>query len=252
VIVTPAYSLYSPYGATRTAKYDEMAARERRLVFALFGLEDGTPVRIWMQPIDGPTEAESGEPLPVLLVPKDRLLGRANTDGVILLAVAPIQRVRMGDGALEVVIEDHSIEGRFRHELAHVAVDRLDLGPTPSWLREGAAETVEAFEPGEDSLERRPAEGLIRAAAALPRDQRSLARLVDWRQELPLTDDDVRERILGTALFEFLLDDDEPFVDSVRRIAALSRSDLLAEEDAWQIWLDARGAVEAGDRASSE
>ncbi len=241
VILAPRYSLYSPYDVDATAEFVEIVDRELPRVFDLFELEDDEPVFIWMQPVlEGPLEVRAGETLPASTIPKSGVLGSAHGTETILIAVAPVRRVHFDEGPLEFRVRDMSIDSTIRHELAHVATHRLHLGPLPSWFREGVAETVEAYVPGEDRLIPHVAEEILRAAAAVPREQRSLARVLDWEQRLPIAPDDVTLRVLACALVTFLLEDSDSLPDSLRRIASMPRSELLVLEEEWQSWLDDR------------
>jgi hypothetical protein len=240
VIVTPSYSLYSPYDSERTHRFVELVEREREAVSALFEIGELRRTIIWLRPITeaGGLDAELGESLPLLTQPPDHILGLASED-VVVVRVPPVQRAHLGDGRFFVlVVSTDENERTLRHELVHVATRQIGINGR-AWLHEGIAHMVESFELVDGQLTSSRAMPVLQIDGDLPQESGLMSWLLSWEQSSTFDGNNQLARLLGFFLVTFLVESRaEPFPEALRSIANLSSADLLDLEDEWISWLE--------------
>lgn len=250
IVLEQRFSLYSPYDLLGTREYVPLITAQQAEVFALFGVAAETPLPILLQTNEGlgadfTLEGDRMSINSISMQPHGGVLGRAGEDAVVI-EVAPAQTMRREDGTeIKGYLGASMYTSTIRHELAHIAANLLGIGGG-SWLREGIAHAVEWLPAEGERLRADSPPEQLKVLARLPREQRSIAALLDWEQRLPPTDDDGVARLLAFSFAAFLLERETgPFREGALRIAALDEEHLLALEDAWSEWLDAIAAVPA-------
>ncbi len=243
IVLEEDLSLYSPYDPLRTREYVELFRAQRAEVFALLGVEGAAPTLVQLEPSQGlgasvTVEGNDIHVHELSTEPHGGLLGYAPGNRVVL-AVDPPQTIELADGrTISSGMAASMFASTIRHELAHVAVFLRGIGEG-GWLHEGVAHAVELAQVADGRLLLEPPPEQLSWAARIPREQRSLATLADWRQTLPPTDDDRRARLLAFSLTLFLLErDGAPLAEALPRLATLGRRELVALEPAWSAWLE--------------
>jgi hypothetical protein len=250
IVLDPAFSLYSPFSAVATLDYRGLASSEVALVTGLFALEPTEPIPIFLQAVEGirPRVSMDGGVFRVDSVAEHPLHGVEGVSGrdLVVVYVEPPFTTMSDDGRrLEGSWSADEYRGTLRHELVHYCAGLAGLDGD-LWFNEGLAHAVQlgASETAGGVLVRTHQPTRV-AAARLPDERRSLARVLSARENVPAIqagkehpDPDVR--LIATSFFYFLLERrPEPgFRESVRAIRALSRAELLALEPAWQAWLE--------------
>jgi hypothetical protein len=257
------FSLWSPFGILPTKEWVALIDSEKRAVDGAFGPsashEERLQVLLKEVPGLGPRwtiendavsfESESGHPL-------HGVEGMAYAD-TIVLHVAPQTRSILSDGReFLTYASPASYAATLRHELAHIAAFRAGI-QAGFWLNEGLAELVDGLETSPDGLlDRGPKHDYLHLAAGFDPQQRSLERLLEWREDGPAiqagrVEVDVPARVLCGLYVRHrlgLAGDGAPVRDLARRLLELqaeSRAAHLAGEVAWQSWLDRILAAEA-------
>ncbi len=243
IVLAEDLSLYSPYDPQRTHEYVELFRAQRAEVFALLEVEGAAPTLVELEPNEGLGASVTVEGNGIRVhglstEPHGGLLGYAPGNRVVL-AVDPPQTIELADGRrISGGMAASMFASTIRHELAHVAVFLRGI-EDGGWLHEGVAHAVELAQVADGRLLLEPPPEQLTWAARIPREQRSLATLADWRQTLPPTDDDRRARLLAFSLTLFLLErDGAPLAEALPRLATIGRHELAALEPEWSAWLE--------------
>lgn len=247
------FSLYSPFSGVGTLAYRNLADEEVRRVSALFELEpaDAIPIRLVpkqgmrgrVEGVEGRIRVVDAGPHPI------HGLSGWNRSGVVEVFVEPPAYLTRKDGTrIEGQYDAESFRGTLRHELAHACASLSGLLRGEAWFDEGLAHFVE-FSEADGALlrveQRSSEEPRVRD---LPRDERRLELALGLGEDtLGIASGDARPDVEGRRValgfFGFLYSRrPEPgFVARVRAIAAMSREELLAQEEPWQRSLEAAG-----------
>jgi hypothetical protein len=245
VLLEEDLSLYSPYELVPTREHLAQIRAQRDAVFGLFDLEQGEPLLVWLRPDEGikasfSVEGDSLRFEGFARDPADDILGRA-VGSTLIVQVDPPQLLKLGDGrSITSSFGASQYEDTIRHELTHVAAARLGVAGG-TWLSEGLAHAVEWIPIDGDSLLRPdpPPERLC-LAAALPKDRRSVARLLAWKHAYPPTDEDREARLLSFSFVAFALER-QPAATFRERLLLLCHTEpatLRSLEAEWSAWLD--------------
>lgn len=244
VLLEEDLSLYSPYDLVGTRGHLEQIRAQRAEVFELFGLEPGAPLLVWLRPDPGMRLEMSVEGNELRIEglhfePADKIFGRA-AGNEIILQVDPLQVLQLEDGrALSGNLDPRMYRSTLRHELTHIAMERLDVRGG-SWLSEGLAHVVERIPIAEGRLRLEQATQALREAAAVPRELRSVEQLLAWEHAYPPTDLDRVARQLSFSFVAFALERQAAptFSARVQLLARAAPASLRALEPEWSAWLD--------------
>ena len=245
------YSLYSPFSAVGTLAYRNLADEEVRRVSALFEVEPAEAIPIRLVPkqgVRGRIEGVEGGIRVVAAGPHPMHgLGGWNRSGVVEVFVEPPAYLTRKDGTrIEGQYDAESFRGTLRHELAHACAAQAGLLRGEAWFDEGLAHFVEFSTADDSGLRvdlRSPDEPRVRD---LPRDERRVGAALALGEDVPgiasgEARPDVEGRRVALGFFGFLYGrrGEPAFLERVRAIAAMSREELLAQEEPWQRSLEA-------------
>ena len=258
IVLEDELSLYSPYEPVPTRMFLEEIKKQKREVFALLDVQSTEPVIVWLQPnagmgMDQRVEGNLIFTEGLRFEPHGGLHGVAG-DRFVILQVAPSQVLRLEDGReISSFLGESMYTQTIRHEMIHIATNLLGVRGG-DWLREGIAHAVGSIPVADGCLDLDPVPEILRAAAALPRESRSLDRLLAWRQSFPPVEDDRSARALSCSLVAFLLQR-EPELDlgaGVLRLDAMDEQRIRSLEATWSAWLDAFPTEPAPEDSSDE
>jgi len=247
VVREPAFTLYSPYDSAASAEFAQSVRTELDLVRALIPDARTGALRLYLAPIEGPSDLQAWE------TPSNESLKGAATGGEYAFVYVP---ARLGESsALERAT--YMRGGTLRHELAHLCANRAGIEGAP-WFNEGLALEVESMREAGGELHAHPFPPYLLVARKTAKPG-VLAELLHWpyADSLPQSERSLRY-VWAQALFRFLAEQQpgQEFFERARGVHSLTPSALLERESAWLEWLgklDALERIRAGaDSASKE